>query len=54
MPKVISSVKASFPAGTAFGAGLFSDEAVAIGATTQAFLLQVRCRTVLVYVDAQP
>lgn len=41
MPKVNSSVKASFPAGTPFGLGLFPDEAVAIGATTQAFLLQV-------------
>lgn len=41
MPKVNSSVKATFPAGTHFGAGLFPDEAVAIGATTQAFLLQV-------------
>lgn len=40
MPKVNSSVKASFPAGTPFGLGLFPDEAVAIGATTQAFLLQ--------------
>ncbi|CAM9895072.1 unnamed protein product [Ectocarpus sp. 12 AP-2014] len=40
MPKVSSSVKATFPAGTHFGAGLFPDEAVAIGATTQAFLLQ--------------
>lgn len=42
MPKVNSSVKAIFPAGTPFGLGLFPDEAVAIGATTQAFLLQVR------------
>lgn len=42
MPKVNSSVKAKFPAGTPFGMGLFPDEAVAIGATTQAFLLQVR------------
>lgn len=41
MPKVNSSVKAFFPQGTAFGMGLFPDEAVAIGATTQAFLLQV-------------
>lgn len=41
MPKVNSSVKAKFPAGTLFGMGLFPDEAVAIGATTQAFLLQV-------------
>lgn len=41
MPKVNSSVKANFPAGTPFGMGLFPDEAVAIGATTQAFLLQV-------------
>ena len=41
MPKVNSSVKAFFPEGTAFGMGLFPDEAVAIGATTQAFLLQV-------------
>lgn len=41
MPKVNSSVKAAFLAGTHFGAGLFPDEAVAIGATTQAFLLQV-------------
>eukprot|EP00903_Cladosiphon_okamuranus_P007265 g7044.t1 len=40
MPKVNSSVKASFPAGTPFGVGIFPDEAVAIGATTQAFLLQ--------------
>lgn len=40
MPKVNSSVKASFPAETPFGLGLFPDEAVAIGATTQAFLLQ--------------
>lgn len=42
MPKVNSSVKINFPAGTPFGMGLFPDEAVAIGATTQAFLLQVR------------
>lgn len=41
MPKVNASVKAKFPEGTPFGMGLFPDEAVAIGATTQAFLLQV-------------
>ena len=42
MPKVCSAVKANFPEGTPFGAGLVPDEAVAIGATIQAFLLQVR------------
>lgn len=41
MPKVQSSVKNFFPEGTSLGAGLFPDEVVAIGATTQAFLLQV-------------
>lgn len=42
MPKVASAVKSNFPAGTPFGAGLVPDEAVAVGATIQAFLLQVR------------
>lgn len=41
MPKVQTTVKSFFPEETLFGAGLFPDEAVAIGATTQAFLLQV-------------
>lgn len=41
MPKVQAAVKGRFPEGTSFGAGLLPDEAVAIGATTQAFLLQV-------------
>lgn len=49
MPKVVSSVKSNFSEGTQFGKGLLPDEAVAIGATTQAFLLQVRrsCNTAL-------
>lgn len=42
MPRVASAVKANFPAGTPFGAGLVPDEVVAVGATIQAFLLQVR------------
>lgn len=46
MPRVQASVKGRFPEGTSFGAGLFPDEAVAIGATTQAFLVQVRIHVI--------
>ncbi|CAM9328484.1 unnamed protein product [Chrysoparadoxa australica] len=39
MPKVQEVIKAAFPGGTLFGTGLFTDEAVVIGATVQAGLL---------------
>lgn len=40
MPKIQSIVRSLFPEGTVFGTGLFPDEAIAIGATIQASLLE--------------